>query len=107
MGGSSYLLSRLPFEIGVYLALTGKSLGQADLYSLGFANSKVLIDQDFVSNVQGRLEAMPKFLDFKHYQFSSGGMGSELGYLSKGLFGEQQHMEVYDRIRENENPKKV
>ncbi len=39
--GGSYLLSRFPGELGMYLGLTGRSIGQADAYHLGFATHAV------------------------------------------------------------------
>jgi enoyl-CoA hydratase len=36
--GGTYFLSRLPNAIGLYLALTGKSIGRADAYRLGLAS---------------------------------------------------------------------
>jgi enoyl-CoA hydratase len=42
--GGSYFLSRLPGETGLYLALTGRRIGQGDALALGLATHAVALD---------------------------------------------------------------
>lgn len=44
LGGSSYVLSRMPSGIGKYLALTGTPITGADLFHLGLCNLDIRLD---------------------------------------------------------------
>lgn len=58
-GGASYYLSRLPFEIGTYLALTGNTLRGRDIVRAGIAKG-ILVDDgnsiDELRNIQMRFD---------------------------------------------------
>lgn len=43
--GSMWLLSRMPHQIGMYLALTGRSIGRADAFALGLLTHCIPADQ--------------------------------------------------------------
>ena len=105
--GTSYFLSRMPYEIGVYLALTGKTLTQADIYSLNIASHKITIDEEFVDFVQDTLEIKHSFFDIKHITQGTEFKGNEMVSMTKKSFVPDLEKELYDRIADDENPRKV
>ncbi len=56
--GASYFLSRLPGETGLYLALTGRTIGREDAYYLGLA-SHCVAAADFDKICQAMIESDP------------------------------------------------
>ena len=54
-GGSSYLLSRMPNEIGLYLALTGEKVFGADLEQLNLAYKTSSTTSDIAADIQNML----------------------------------------------------
>lgn len=51
-GGTSYLLSRMPAEIGVYLALTGEKLVGTDLSQLGLVYNNAEFNEYLLGNIE-------------------------------------------------------
>lgn len=49
-GGASYILSRLPCELGLYLALTGQKLFGTDLQAINFSHSTAVLS-DYLQNM--------------------------------------------------------
>jgi len=71
LGGSTYFLSRLPGDLGTYLALTGQVMVAADLLSTNFAE-RALGDDIGINDLKGHLAAANKIiinkrLDNHHY----------------------------------------
>ena len=65
--GAAYLFSRLPGEVGVYLGLTGRSIGRADAYRLGLATH--CIPAALFEAIRGELkeaEPVDAVLDSRH-----------------------------------------
>ena len=54
-GGTSYLLSRLPGEMGLYLALTGTKLKGTDLEQLSIVNKSYEINESFIDEIECKL----------------------------------------------------
>ena len=54
-GGSTFLLSRLPGEVGMYLALTGHKLHGTDLEQLRFVHKSAEIHDSLISVISGTL----------------------------------------------------
>lgn len=74
---------------------------------MNFATTKITMDEELVNSIQGKMEEIPGFVNFKHYEDDIDNKGSEVGYMSRKMFKGQLEHDLYDRISENENPKKV
>jgi enoyl-CoA hydratase len=62
--GGSYFLSRLPGEMGVYLGLTGETVGPADAWHLGLVSHYIpSSDFDMIHNALVESEPIDPFLD--------------------------------------------
>ena len=61
LGGSSYTLSRLPRAVGKYLALTGTSLKEEDLWQFGLVNMDLEFDQKTIKKIEGMVRHLPAF----------------------------------------------
>ena len=107
MAGASYTLSRMPYEIGVYLALSGKTLSQADLYSLNIATEKITIDEEFVDFVQDTMEQKNVFFDINHITDNKEHRGSNLAPYTKDYLEYDLEEELQQRVKDDENPRKV
>lgn len=75
LGGSSYFLSRLPGELGTYLALTGQVMVGPDLISTNFA-SRYLTDDVGIDDLKTRLEGANRALKNRYAHMLH--MGTEM-----------------------------
>lgn len=77
--GAAHMLSRLPHAMGMYLGLTGRTIGRADAYRLGIATHCIAADQ-FEQIRVGLADAEPvdTLLDDRH---ADPGAGELAGYV--------------------------
>jgi enoyl-CoA hydratase len=87
--GVSWAFARLPDEIGMYLALTGRPVGAADAYRLGLVTHCIPANQ-FVAIVRALREADPvdPVLDERHVEPGSGEIGSLRPAIGRCFAGE-------------------
>ena len=67
--GVSWAFARMPDEIGMYLALTGRAIGRADAYRLGLVHalhSRLLASSEIRGGAQCRADTVDPLLDDRH-----------------------------------------
>lgn len=61
LGGTSYVLSRLPIGVGKFLALTGTPVEGSDLFNLGFADKRLTLDSSTLQVLEDKFVHLPRF----------------------------------------------
>ncbi len=96
--GATHALSRLPGEIGMYLALTGRAIGQADAYALDLVTHCVPAERfDAIRAAMSEAEPVDPMLDALHVPPGEG----ELVRLRPAIdraFGGGSVEEILDRL---------
>lgn len=103
--GVSHRLSRLPDEVGTYLALTGNTLGRVDAYRLGLLTH--LVSEDALEQISAGLsdadpvDALIGSLHAQHDRDVEG--GAELGPLQstiKAVFAGDDLLQIFARLKD-------
>jgi enoyl-CoA hydratase len=99
-GGLARVLARLPKSVGRFLALTGRSIGAADAYSLGLA-THIIARARFAEIEAALAEAEPvdPLLDDRHVEPGASPLMTGAETLQR-YFGDGSIPEVYDRLRQ-------
>ncbi len=80
--GSSYFMSKLPGEMGMYLALTGATISASDCYYLGIASHNISAHKfDEIKKAMFEAEPIDPILNSLHEDFGE----SELQYLQSAI----------------------
>ena len=61
LGGSSYVLSRMPLGLGKYLALTGLPIEGSDLQKLGLVSMNLELDDFTMQVMEKQMVHLPRF----------------------------------------------
>lgn len=98
--GVCHPLSRMPDEIGVYLGLTGRSIGRADAYALGLA-THVLDADKFGSIIEALADTEPvdPLLDGLHKDPGPGELDEHRETIAK-CFSAETVGEIVSRLRD-------
>lgn len=97
--GSSYVLSRLPGESGMYLALSGRALGLADAYALELVTHCVPAERfDVIRGAMSEAEPVDAMLDSLHVDPGEGEL-VRLRPLIDRLFSAGSVEEVLERLQ--------
>lgn len=71
--GACHHLARMPDEIGLYLGLTGRSIGRADAYHLGLATHCIASDRfEEIKQLLANAECVDPVLDDRHLEPGAG-----------------------------------
>jgi enoyl-CoA hydratase len=97
--GASHFLPRMPGHIGMYLALTGRAVGQSDAYYLGFATHCIKADK-FDSILAALCEAEPvDELLYRHHENPSNAELPKLRPTIDRIFSAGSVEEIVERLR--------
>ena len=97
--GASYFLPRMPGETGMYLALTGRAVGQSDAYYIGFATHCIKAEH-FDSILSQLCEAEPvDELLYSHHEDPNDGELPKLRPVIDRIFGAGSVEEIIEGLR--------
>ena len=97
--GASYFLPRMPGETGMYLALTGRAIGQSDAFYVGFATHCIRTEH-FDSILAQLCEAEPvDELLYRHHENPNDGELPRLQPVIDRTFSAGSVEEIIERLR--------
>ena len=97
--GVAYVLARMPWPMGLYLGLTGRTVGRADAVWLGLATHA--IDAEHHADIRARLadcECVDPLLDGLHEPLAAGPLQAEQAMI-EDFFGGGSLPEIFERLR--------
>jgi len=97
--GASHFLPRMPGESGMYLALTGRAVGQADAFYLGFATHCIASDEfDAITKALSDAQTVDELLNPMHRDPGAGEV-QKMRPLIDRLFGGDCVEEILDSLK--------
>jgi enoyl-CoA hydratase len=102
--GSCHTLARMPGHIGMYLGLTGRSIGRGDAYALGLV-THCIASAEFPAIIAGLADTQPvdPLLDGRHTDPGTGDLPAHAGTIAR-CFSAASVEEILDRLAEVDGP---
>lgn len=106
LGGSSYVLSRMPKGVGKYLALTGTPITGSDLFHLKLATLQLNLDFETLKMIENEAAKYPRFRDLSFLELLPPIKSQRMLQDDQIMFRQHERLakELNAKLQARENP---